>query len=267
MNTKKMILSVIAFCTAIMVSAESNDTCTQMPRTQEMFQKDLKRFAEESRNYMLAGEKKQITNLFEGDSLAVLNEKQVAAVVYAEMVLKVKPQLSIENFRYEDGSLISNNGVVTITPLLEKAYFITYDNGNSDLHIPAVALNTVNLFASKMVVYNRSGDVFYEIEVMIPKGDISNRALDYALIPDDYNGILATYNSNGVCSWWSKYKQGKVIATSEPVLNNDEMNYKKHIQGVPTVNYPDGKNRQGVLSERFERSLQGSGWRKSGIKF
>jgi len=31
MNTKKMILSVIAFCTAIMVSAEGNDTCTQMP--------------------------------------------------------------------------------------------------------------------------------------------------------------------------------------------------------------------------------------------
>ena len=78
MNTKKMILSVIAFCAAIMVSAEGNDTCTQMPRTQEMFQKDLKRFAEESRNYMLAGEEgdNEAKNLFEGDSLAVLNEEQ-----------------------------------------------------------------------------------------------------------------------------------------------------------------------------------------------
>lgn len=189
-----------------------------------------------------------------------LNEKQVATIAYAEMVLKTKPQLTIENY-----SLTSDKGVIVITPLLEKAYFINYDNGNSDLHIPATALNTANPFVSKMVVYNRNGEMFYEIEVMIPKGDINSKTLDYALISKDYNGILVTYNSKGGDSWWSKYKQGKIIATSKPILSNDETNYKKHIQGIPTVSYPDGKNRQGVLYERYERNLKGSGWGK--IKF
>ena len=127
-----------------------------------------------------------------------LNDKQMTTMVYAEMVLKAKPQLTIENFKNEDYNLTSNKSAITITPVLEKAYFITYDNGNSDLHIPAVALNTDNSIASKMVVYNRSGEVFYEIEVMIPNEGISNKYLDYAFISEDYNGMLVTYNSKGL---------------------------------------------------------------------
>ena len=55
-----------------------------------------------------------------------LNDKQMTTMVYAEMVLKAKPQLTIENFKNEDYNLTSNKSAITITPVLEKAYFITY---------------------------------------------------------------------------------------------------------------------------------------------
>ena len=199
MNTKKMILSVIAFCAAIMVSAEGNDTCTQMPRTQEMFQKDLKRFAEESRNYMLAGEEgdNEAKNLFEGDSLAVLNEEQ-------NKLLDSAIGLLIENdsivlLPQEISQMIGDTAKVCYLsyPDWQSAYFQKSKKNKNYLYVPTYAETPFGIIGS---------EIFIEIE----EKDSINCFVETILPIDNDKGMNTMYIASNIQGDFLRCKAYKV---------------------------------------------------------
>lgn len=180
-----------------------------------------------------------------------LSEKQVASLVYAEMILKSKPDISIDLF--EEGeyrmSTSDNSKRIVLSPKLSRAYFVNYDNGNSDLIIPAKVHNSLDIDLCRMVVYNRRDEVFYEIETLLPKPSESSRmeadTTDLSLLPKGYNGMLVTFHQNGKFSWWAKFKDGKKTLTSEKKMSNDEYYYKKFAAHIyPRVYNPSAGGKE-----------------------
>ena len=123
MNTKKMILSVILFCTVIMVSANGNDTCTQMPRTQEMFQKDLERFVEETQKDMLA------QKIIPVDSTHLLNDEHKHLLKQTKNIVKKNQNKIFLPIVVNQvlGDTIAKTNYIVI-PMWEEGCFIELDS-------------------------------------------------------------------------------------------------------------------------------------------
>lgn len=186
-----------------------------------------------------------------GTDTIQLSEKQVASIVYAEMILKSKPTISIEEFSEGDYIMQSSDscGKVLLSPDMNRAYFVNYENGNSDLIIPAGIQNSRDIEECRMVVYNRRDDVFYEIEALLPnpagKPRLKTDMMDLSLLPADYTGMLVTFRQNGAFSWWAKYKDGKMVLTSDKKMSNDEYHYRKHAgDRIPLVYNPNSSKRE-----------------------
>ena len=175
MNTKKMLLSVIAFCTAIMVSAESNDTCTQMPRTQEMFQKDLKRFVEESQKDMLA------QDIIPVDSTHLLTKEQKNTLKYAKNIAKAKKNEI--KLPIEVNSLLSdtiNKDCYLSEMKLEQAYFIQSSDYNAELVVPMQYVNENGIINSDLVlILDEEGNYYRIVETCL---EIANDSIKKSLL-------------------------------------------------------------------------------------
>ncbi|MBE6310296.1 MAG: hypothetical protein E7080_04505 [Bacteroidales bacterium] len=172
-----------------------------MPRTQEMFQKDLKRFAEESRNYMLAGEKNQITNLFEGDSLAVLNEEQIKILDYAENL--VSKNNSIIVLPQELNLLIGDTTSVNYFafPNWDKSFFVKYDNEHKIVIPMYVESHLSNVLPELHISYYNNGEFSENVySFIIEKGEAAECKGTY----------LCSY-IQGELIYGKIYKEGKFV--------------------------------------------------------
>ena len=83
MRAKNLLLSIIAVFSAFIVSAENADTCIQVQRTQEQFQKEFKEFIENTRAYMIA-KMNQSSNIIPVDSTHLLNKEQKQTIKYTQ---------------------------------------------------------------------------------------------------------------------------------------------------------------------------------------
>ena len=122
MRAKNLLLSIIAVFSAFIASAESADTCIQVQRTQEQFQKKFKEFIENTRAYMIS------KHIIPADSTHLLNDVQKKALQNAKIMAKRKHskiKLPIELNEIIGES--SNNKRYESRINLEDAYFINID--------------------------------------------------------------------------------------------------------------------------------------------
>ena len=186
MNTKKMILSVIMFCTVIMVSANGNNTCTQMPRTQEMFQKDLERFVEETQKDMLA------QKIIPVDSTHLLNEAQKKSLQEAKVLAKkrhYKIKLPIELNNIIGDS--SNNKRYESLINLEDAYFIKVGDSIANLVIPMQAkVDTLTINSSLNITMNLDKDKYSVVRTFFTLQGEGNTK--YMCMQSSVNGFLSS---------------------------------------------------------------------------
>ena len=194
MNTKKMLLSVIMFCTALMVSAEGNDTCTQMPRTQEMFQKDLERFVEETRNYMLA------QKIIPVDSTQLLNKEQKQTIKFVKKQLNKKKngiELPLE-VNYLLGDTITKTNY-KVKPKWEEAYFIKAD---SVVMLVPLYNESLSLLQCQLRVENLTRNVFFlQIKTLIGEPNELTDKFTGSMVYSNLEGnFISIFNFNkGEC--------------------------------------------------------------------
>ena len=110
-------------------------------------------------NGALAGEKNQITNLFEGDSLAILNEEQIKTLDF--VVTLICENDSIVILPQEINLLIGDTTKINYLsyPDWQLAYFQN-DNKKKRLVVPAYAETPLGIVKSQIIVEQKKSDKY-----------------------------------------------------------------------------------------------------------
>ena len=156
MRAKNLLLSIVAVCSAFIASAENADTCIQVQRTQEQFQKEFKEFIDNTRAYIIS---KYIIPI---DSTHLLSREQKFTLKYAKNPDNIFGDDNAVYLSLEVNHII---GDTTDTKLLsvanwDGAYFINNKDYRAMLIIPLEAESKVGKIQSEMeVIYDQDGYV------------------------------------------------------------------------------------------------------------
>ena len=199
MRAKNLLLSIIAVCSAFIASAENADTCIQVQRTQEQFQKEFKEFIENTRAYMIA-KMNQSRNIIPVDSTHLLNKEQKQTIKYTKKYICKKNstlELPIEINQLLEDTITKTN--YKVKPKWEEAYFIKAD---SAVMIVPLYNESLNLLQCQLRVENLTRNVFSQkIETLIGKSNEVTDEFTGSMVYSNYLGNLIKIYSfkNGEC--------------------------------------------------------------------
>ena len=222
MRAKNLLLSIIAVCSAFIASAENADTCIQVQRTQEQFQKEFKEFIDNTRAYIIS------KHIIPVDSTHLLSREQKFTLKYAKNPDNIFGDDNAVYLPLEVNHIIGdtiNTKLVSVAQW-KDAYFIKNKDYRAMLIIPLEAESKVGKIQSELeVIYDHNGYVHRIVLSNFAVGEDSIQ--EKILVKSNIRGLFAgatIYNSND-----------KVIAEVKGKYKNIVTDY--------LGNYPDLRNK------------------------
>ena len=148
----------------------------------------------------LASEKEQVTNLFDGDSFAVLSEEQTKILDYAVKLICENDTIVV--LPQELNLLIGDTTSVSYLsyPDWSSAYFINEKN-TTHLIVPSYAETSVGIVRSKMMVGYKKDKFNYVIETKVRENKDTSK----------FSGVYMESNIEGNFLNGKIYKNGVVV--------------------------------------------------------
>ena len=223
---------VIAFCSVWAVADENANV-----RTQEQFDKELNEFIEKSREYISKKDKSrvEITNLYDGDSLALLNESQYEMLDYALNLLVANDSVVelplVFNTMMQDARKEKYVGYTDF----KSAYFINDIN----LRIPVYTETTHGVINSFFIVNKKDGKYTHQVYTQMPINTI-------------YKGTSLMSHVDGEFLWGNVYRNGKYEGKKTYKKNkNKDRKQKYHERKKKYAYEPYEPNKEGVYKNSY----------------
>ncbi len=250
MNTRQF-FSMMAMCVAFMASAQDATN----NRTPEQFQQELKQFGEETRAMMMQENNttanNQIVNLFEGDSLAQLNEVQ--GKLLDSVITLVVENDSVVFIPQELNQMMGDTAKVSYIsyPDWSVAYFKKKSKKDYYLYVPTYAETPQGIICSEIFIeFEKDNSINCFVETILPidnememnmmyiasslQGEfLRSKAYKERDIRAHKLGINQSYFKNerkAQLGYYERYKGPNIYKSQESGLNAHETNKMSRIR-------------------------------------